>query len=84
MFKLANRVPVNAVTMKMLMLVQVNAFHSSHNQTLIEHSLVHRKKVEYGDSLNLPLPCTQPQSELCTHNHIHSLRWVEKLTEINQ
>ncbi len=45
--------PVKAVTtlMLMLMLVQVNAFHNSHDQTQIKHSAVHQKQVEYGDSL---------------------------------
>ncbi len=38
--------PLTAVTM--LMLVQ---FHSSHDQTLIKHSTVHPKQVEYEDSL---------------------------------
>ncbi len=35
----------------MLMLAQVNAFHSSHYQTLNKLSTVHRKQVEYDDSL---------------------------------
>ncbi len=49
--KLASGVPVNTVTtlMLMLMLVQVSAFCCSHYQTLIKHSTVHRKQVEYDD-----------------------------------
>ncbi len=35
----------------MLMLAQVNAFCSSHDQSLIEQSTVHPKQVEYDDSL---------------------------------
>ncbi len=35
----------------MLMLGQVNALHSSHYQTLIKLFTVHRKLVEYDDSL---------------------------------
>ncbi len=43
--------PVKAVTTLLLMLVQVNAFRRSHYQTLIKHSTVHPKRVEYDDSL---------------------------------
>ncbi len=42
---------MTAVTKLMLVLAQVNAFRSSHYQTLIKHSTVHRKQVEYDDSL---------------------------------
>ncbi len=48
--KLASGVPVNVVMALMLMLAQVNAFHSRHHQTLIKHSTVHRRQVEYEDS----------------------------------
>ncbi len=42
---------MTAVTTLMLTLAQVHAFHSSRCQTLIKHSTVHRKQVEYDDSL---------------------------------
>ncbi len=49
--ELAIGVPVNAVATPMLMLAQVNVFSDSHYQTLIKHSTVHPKQVEYDDNL---------------------------------
>ncbi len=51
--KLASGVSVNVMTTLMLVLTlaQVNAFCSSHYQTLIKHSAVHRKQVEHDDCL---------------------------------
>ncbi len=42
---------VKVVTKLMLMLAQVNGFLNSHCQTLLKHSTVHPKQVEYDDSL---------------------------------
>ncbi len=49
--KLTKRKPVKVVATLKLMLVQVNAIHSSHYQTPIKRSTVHPKQVEYDNSL---------------------------------
>ncbi len=48
---------MNAVSMLMLMLTlaQVNAFRSSHYQTLIKHSAVQPQQVEYDDVFEMNL-----------------------------
>ncbi len=42
--------PVTALTTLMLLLPQVNAFHSNHHQTLFKHSTVNQKQDKYDDS----------------------------------
>ncbi len=41
----------DVMLMLMLMLAEVNAFRSKHHQTLMKLSTLHRKQVEYDDSL---------------------------------
>ncbi len=51
LLKPVKRKACEVVTKLMLMLVQVNAFHNSHYQTVIKRSTVHPKQVEYDNSL---------------------------------